>query len=164
MTVSRKGRKHFTASALIENQGRFLILYHEKLKLWLYPGGHVEADEEPQDAALREIQEETGIEVSLLSCGVAEDMPLDLNGDTAAELAAPLITLCEKIPDKDGSHHWHIDLVYLCQANNEARRLTSDRPNMKWASAGEAKELAVPRELPSLMNRAARILAKRCVP
>ena len=43
----RTGTKHFTASALIENRGRFLVQFHQKLGLWLYPGGHIEENEEP---------------------------------------------------------------------------------------------------------------------
>ncbi|MEC9365812.1 MAG: NUDIX domain-containing protein, partial [Chloroflexota bacterium] len=42
------------------NRGIFLHR-HPKIKLWLPPGGHVEADEDPVEAVLREIKEETGL-------------------------------------------------------------------------------------------------------
>jgi 8-oxo-dGTP diphosphatase len=72
MPTERSGAKHFTASVLVENRGEFLLLYHRKLSMWLHPGGHVEADEEPQDAVLRELEEETAINVPLVSCGLAQ--------------------------------------------------------------------------------------------
>lgn len=56
--MKRAGVKHFTASGLIEHQGRFLVLFHHKLGMWLYPGGHIEENEEPQDALVREILED----------------------------------------------------------------------------------------------------------
>lgn len=53
--------KHFTATALLRNQkGEFLLHKHRKLGCWLPPGGHLEDNEEPQDAVMREVREETG--------------------------------------------------------------------------------------------------------
>ncbi len=54
-------KKHFTASALIIDEGKVLSVYHKKLGVWLYPGGHIEADENPEEALFREVREETGL-------------------------------------------------------------------------------------------------------
>lgn len=60
--------KHFTASGLVsDSRGRFLLHFHPKLGIWLPPGGHIEENEEPQDAVLREIREETGLECRIIS-------------------------------------------------------------------------------------------------
>lgn len=60
--------KHFTASGLVsDSHGRFLLHHHPKLGIWLPPGGHIEENEEPQDAVLREIHEETGLECRIVS-------------------------------------------------------------------------------------------------
>jgi ADP-ribose pyrophosphatase YjhB (NUDIX family) len=32
-----------------------LLVYHRKLAMWLPPGGHVEPNELPDDAAVREV-------------------------------------------------------------------------------------------------------------
>ncbi|TCN38863.1 NUDIX domain-containing protein [Kribbella orskensis] len=42
-----------------------LLVDHLKAKLWLPPGGHVEPDEDPVDAARREASEELGVEAEL---------------------------------------------------------------------------------------------------
>jgi 8-oxo-dGTP pyrophosphatase MutT (NUDIX family) len=43
-------------------RGQLLLVAHRKAGLWLPPGGHVEADEDPWAAVVRECREELGIE------------------------------------------------------------------------------------------------------
>lgn len=46
---------------------RLLLIHHNKAKLWLPPGGHVENDENPVDTVKREIQEELGVSAKFIS-------------------------------------------------------------------------------------------------
>lgn len=158
MGGERAGRKHFTASVLVENRGEFLLLYHRKLDMWLYPGGHVEPDEEPQDAASRELAEEAGITVPLRCCAPARHVPVGQEGSSSAELPMPLSILCEQIPDKDGGHHWHIDMIYLGRADDDQRRSVAAETEVKWVAPEEAGALHCPRELPALMRNALAML------
>jgi 8-oxo-dGTP pyrophosphatase MutT (NUDIX family) len=158
MPSERTGVKHFTASVLVENRGEFLLLYHRKLGLWLYPGGHVEADEEPQDAVLRELEEEAAITVPLVSCGLARHMPIQVEASSTAELPMPLSILCEQIPDKEGGHHWHIDMIYLGRASDGERDRVMSDTEIKWVTPEQAEVLTCPCELPLLMRKAQAIL------
>lgn len=56
--------KHLVSYFLLldEEAKRVLLVDHRKAKLWLPSGGHVEVNEDPQDAAARECFEELGIE------------------------------------------------------------------------------------------------------
>jgi 8-oxo-dGTP diphosphatase len=146
MIGSRIGEKHFTASALIEHDGQFLLLYHAKLGKWLYPGGHVEANEEPQDALNREIKEETGMVVSIVSCGAGLDLPLDLAGTEVEELPLPLAILCEKIA-KDDDFHWHVDLVYVCEVDRVQFEKCGNLSDRQWVTPKEASTLNCPQIL-----------------
>ncbi len=56
-------RKCVVASGVLIEGGKVLLIEHEKLGVWIYPGGHVEADETPSEAVKREFLEETGLEV-----------------------------------------------------------------------------------------------------
>lgn len=64
---------HVTASALLvaEDRSRILLHRHKRLGLWLQPGGHIDPDELPWDAARREAEEETGLPVALSSTDLA---------------------------------------------------------------------------------------------
>ncbi len=51
----------FTASVYIVREGKVLLHKHKKLGIWLPPGGHIEPEEDPNQAALREAKEESGL-------------------------------------------------------------------------------------------------------
>lgn len=57
------------AGAIVFSAGRILLVQRGRppaMGLWSIPGGHVEADESPADAAVRETYEETGLVVRVL--------------------------------------------------------------------------------------------------
>ena len=60
--------KHFCVSVYVFNpkSKNFLMVNHKKLGKWVQPGGHIELNEDPEEASLREVFEETGIKVKLI--------------------------------------------------------------------------------------------------
>lgn len=101
------GKRQFTASALIFNGDKVLLVEHKKLGVWLYPGGHIEQDETPEETLYREVKEETGLDVS-----VVDERDLSLGTDSVVVLHTPYVILCELI-DIPNDRHYHIDMVYL---------------------------------------------------
>ena len=47
----------FVVSAFIVHKGKVLLIYHKRYHEWLPIGGHIELDEDPQEALYREIKE-----------------------------------------------------------------------------------------------------------
>ena len=45
----------FTAEVFVVYKGRVLLRKHDKYKMWLSVGGHIEPDEDPNQAAVREV-------------------------------------------------------------------------------------------------------------
>jgi 8-oxo-dGTP pyrophosphatase MutT (NUDIX family) len=72
--------------------------------MWLPPGGHIERDELPDDAALREVFEETGLRVELVG-ERREDV------SDPVQLYRPAGVQLENI----GPGHQHIDLIYFAK-------------------------------------------------
>lgn len=62
----------YTASVMIVSEGKVLLHLHPKFHLWLQVGGHIQLNELPHEAALREAKEETGIDISFYQTDVLQ--------------------------------------------------------------------------------------------
>lgn len=60
--------RQYCASAYTINfkDKTILLMYNKKLNKWLQPGGHIEGKELPEDTAIRETFEETGIKIKII--------------------------------------------------------------------------------------------------
>jgi len=103
--------RHFTATTFVVWDGKVLLHLHAKQGLWLPPGGHLERDELPQDAAVREIEEETGLRLRLHS----EQEAAALERTMAVPVVPqPAFILVEPI----NPFHEHIDFIYFALAED----------------------------------------------
>ncbi len=57
--------RDFVSTVFLVKDEKVLLIKHKKLGLWLPPGGHIEENETPEEAATREIKEETGLDINL---------------------------------------------------------------------------------------------------
>ena len=94
--------RHFTVAVFVVWDEKVLLHWHRKLEMWLPPGGHIERDELPDEAAVREVREETGVEIELLG-ERRVDVP------DPVQLHRPAGVQLESI----GPGHQHIDLIYF---------------------------------------------------
>lgn len=121
--------RHFVASAYIVDQGRVLLVHHRKIGLWLPAGGHLEEGEEPSEAALREVREETGLHVRILG-----GVPPDVGGKGVRVLPTPHHIQIERI--EEGPHE-HIDLVYACKVVSGRVRKNLESLDVRWFTPEE---------------------------
>ena len=120
---ARRLPKHFTASGFVLRDDRILLVNHRKHRVWIYPGGHVEPNETPDEACLREIFEETGVHCRIVS---PRDETLGEPG-VVEVLHVPWMVLCERIPTGAEPEHCHIDFAYICEPlPGEGAHLTED--------------------------------------
>ena len=93
--------RDFAATTFVVEAGKTLLLWHQKLQAWLPPGGHLEPNELPESAAVREVREETGLEARILGARqMLGEVPV---------LIEPVCTLLEEI----GPSHQHIDFIFF---------------------------------------------------
>src|SRR5258706_14045404 len=108
--LTREGEKHLGASAIIITDTlpkKTLLLHHKKHNTWFQPGGHVEDIENPVEAVIREVKEETGIDISFLQEKIKKM-------DNASILPIPDFFLEEVIPAHgDEPSHFHLDFLYI---------------------------------------------------
>jgi 8-oxo-dGTP pyrophosphatase MutT (NUDIX family) len=144
------GIRHFTASAIVfDDSERVLLVHHNKLRQWLYPGGHVEENEDPAQAALREVLEETGVQAEV----IAE--PLFVH--PAVTVHAPPYAILEmQVSDSKVGVHRHIDLVYVLRATStDLTAQLSEIRGAQWVPTADVAGLDTPAELPALVADAA---------
>src|SRR5579875_2301330 len=125
--------RHFTATTYVVHDGKVLLHLHPRQKLWLPPGGHVERDELPQEAALREVEEETGLRVRLQSAAEAERLEAEMGCGVVPQ---PDCILVEDI----NPYHQHVDFIYLA-------RLV-DAPEAGWPAVSDGFHWMAPDKLP----------------
>lgn len=101
-------KRHYTSTVLIVCKDRVLLHHHKKFNRLLPVGGHVDDDELPEDAALREVKEETGLVVRLYNSDntLFPDVRL---------LIRPVHIMLFNIKDSMDPHQ-HIDFVYFAKA------------------------------------------------
>jgi 8-oxo-dGTP pyrophosphatase MutT (NUDIX family) len=135
-TISNLKREH-TATLVIVQDDSLLLLFHRKLQTWLPPGGHVEANELPHEAALREAKEETGLDVEL-----HRQEHLSIKEPNAISIPRPYLCLLEEIPSyKDVPAHQHIDFVFLGTPKPGSEVMNLEGHEMRWFTFDEIEKL-----------------------
>lgn len=115
--------KFVTAAALVDREGRVLLAQRPPGKhlagMWEFPGGKVDAGERPEEALIRELQEELGI-------------------DTRASCLAPATFASHDYED------FHlVMLVYLCRKWSGHPRGLEGQP-LRWARPAEMFSIDMP--------------------
>ncbi len=129
--------KQYTATCYILKDERVLLIYHKKFQKWSPPGGHVDPNETPQDAAVREVFEETGLHVQLISDEAPVCYP------TAQGLVRPYRCLLENIPPyKETPAHQHIDFIFLAEVVGGTEQTNqTECEDMRWFSLDALADL-----------------------
>jgi 8-oxo-dGTP pyrophosphatase MutT (NUDIX family) len=123
----------FTVAIFVVHDGKILLIHHRKLDKWLPLGGHIELDEDPEQAALCEAKEESGLEVELFG----ERPPTTSPGTRA--LIAPRFLDIHRINET----HEHIGLIYWARPKNSAatKLATEEHHDIRWCFADELDKL-----------------------
>jgi 8-oxo-dGTP pyrophosphatase MutT (NUDIX family) len=138
--------REFTVAVFVVRAADVLLLFHRKLQKWLPPGGHIDLPELPDEAACREVWEETGLRVRLIG---EDTLPVDY----PPQLIRPAGIQLEDI----GPGHQHIDLIYYAVPEPSDQALAENRDECEqcgWFSAAQIDELPVPEDVRVWARRA----------
>jgi len=126
--------RDFVSTVYIVKGAKTLLVFHKKLNTWLPPGGHIDDNELPCDAAKREVLEETGYYVELIG-------KEELLGTGVKKLVHPKVVQLEDI-EKD---HQHINLVYFGTIKSGALKINEEEhSDIKWFSLDDLEDNDIP--------------------
>lgn len=120
----------FTAEVFVVFKDKVLLRRHDKYKIWLSVGGHIELDEDPNQAAVREVKEEVGLDIRLINSNFISN-----ETDEYKELMPPRFLNRHRINEK----HEHVTMVYFGIAKNDNIKQGENEVSdeVKWFNAGE---------------------------
>ncbi len=104
-------KNDFTVGVFVVYKGKVLLRKHDKYKIWMGVGGHIELDEDPIQAAIREAKEEVGLDITI----VGEKTRISEFDDGYIELSTPRFTYIHPINDV----HKHINSIYFARSTND---------------------------------------------
>jgi len=119
----------------IIHDNKVLLIHHKKLSLWLPVGGHIEKDETPDEAMVREAKEEVGIDIEIRN---RSELPFGKN--VKKNLAVPFHVNVHSAGDHD-----HCCFFYLCSCKDKNLEINTNEVNgSQWFSSEELKDEKVP--------------------
>lgn len=141
---------HFTASIWTVNRERTktLMVYHNIYDSWSWIGGHADGIEDLCSVALRELQEETGVQnAALVSKEIFSLETLTVDGHIKRGIYVP--------------SHLHLNVTYLAEADEREELIVNKAENqaVKWWSFEDA--LKVPKE-PWMVEHIYKKLIEKC--
>ncbi|MCX6741221.1 MAG: NUDIX domain-containing protein [Candidatus Parcubacteria bacterium] len=127
--------RYFAAGYLVKDH-KVLLVHHKKFDKWTPPGGHVEENETPDQAVIREWKEELGFDIDVLSAhenafagdANATPIPMPFHIDLERE-------------GFDVPHLGHFFYISLREANQTATVLKTELNNMGWFAKEDLQEL-----------------------
>jgi len=126
----------FTAEVFIVHNNKVLLRKHDKYGIWLSVGGHIEPNEDPVEAAIREVLEEVGLDIRL----IPTTNILNLDIEKYKHLVTPAFMNRHSIKD----NHEHVTLIYFAEANTNQLQQQEDKEvsaGCKWFSGEELEAL-----------------------
>ena len=124
-------KKEFVVAGYVVRGDKVLLIHHKKLGMWLPPGGHIETNETPEEAVVREIREETGFDVEVVR-------EVAGHPHTNVEILAQPKHI--QLEDIKGTHE-HIDLVYVCRVVGGKLSKNREVSAAKFFTMGEIANL-----------------------
>lgn len=152
MTSDSSVVKHATVSGYLfchlDGEWHLGLIDHPRLGVWHPPGGHVEPDEAPSEAVIREIHEETGLRKTSLHLispdGPAMPPNFRINFcETQRELPRPW-WVTDEVVGADGSHgelHHHVDHHYLLVSSSIGLTGGTGQHPFYWFTLAQLSEL-----------------------
>lgn len=124
-----------SAGVVVVNDGKFLLLLYDAGH-WDFPKGHIEKDESAEQAALRELKEETGIVDAEILPGFSSSIRYFFKKEGQTVVKEVVFFVARTRTSKVVLSHEHKDFIWL-NFNDALAKLTYDNAKEVLRKAGE---------------------------
>ncbi len=116
----------FTVDVFVVYENKVLLIFHRKHNMWLQVGGHIELNEDPDEALFREVKEECGLDIEIIG---GKEPTFEIKGTKF--LYAPAFMNIHDINET----HKHVGLVYFAKAKSTELVLSKrEHSDIRWFS------------------------------
>ena len=123
--INWKDRCWVTTVFLVREDKKVLMTWNKNLNTWIPVGGHIDPGENPEEAIIREVKEETGFEFEFLE-------PAYYDGPV--KVLKPYRIQIEKVPH----HNEHINVVFFARCTKYSdKKATDEDEKLRWFSMDE---------------------------
>ena len=157
--ASKRLRKCMIAEVAIVAHGKILLMEHKKLGGWWYTGGHINPGELPEEAAVREGKEETGLDVKLVDCAVQKGI------SPRNRAVTPLCIAVGDYTYKTGPHR-HYEIIFLARPKGGAtkfKRNMKESTGMGWFAMSELNDLDMTEHARNVSIMALKTMRRLCL-
>ena len=102
-----------------------MFIHYKKLNKWLFVGGHIEENEDLETAVIREVKEETNLDIELLG----ERYPREIDYIRPFALQRNVVN----------DNHVHVDIFYVALVKDKTKIKAKEDEvlNYRWFSENE---------------------------
>ena len=140
----------FAVEVFVVYNNKVLLRFHDKYKIWLSVGGHVELDEDPTQAAVRVVKEEVGLDITLWD----GNKLLSIDKPDFTELVPPISMNRHPINDT----HTHISMIYFATATTDVVVPEKETDEWRWLTKEELETFDLREDIKFYAQKAIAIL------
>ena len=116
-------KREFSAGGIVfNNQGQVLITQHSQNKHWSFPKGLIDPGQTSEQAALREVKEEGGVEAKILSKLGYNKYVYTFNGEKIFKVVTYF--LMEYVSGDPKDHDWEVSDIGWYAPENALKQLS----------------------------------------
>jgi ADP-ribose pyrophosphatase YjhB (NUDIX family) len=143
----------FTVETFIVNKDAVLLRKHDKYGIWLTLGGHIETDEDPVEACIREAKEEGNLDIKVVG-----EAPTFEGEDEGRGIIPPKFINRHKVNET----HEHVTFVYF--ATSDTREVAQGEielsEDIRWCTLEDLRAMPLKKHIRHYAETALRELGK----
>lgn len=116
-------KREFSAGGIVFNdKGEVLVTQHSQNKNWSFPKGHIDSNQTIEEAALREVKEEGGVEAEIVDKVGYSKYVYTLNGEKIFKVVTYF--LMKYISGDPKDHDWEVEEAGWYTPENALKQLS----------------------------------------